>query len=117
MTERAKIERLLQKTGRTLDGLPEFYPEEQAQTLYFEVAEKRELWENIVLHQSDVIELLVGALQDSLKVRDTAVSDLKLISHCATCSNHMPDESGICVHSGGGGSPFMACPGYIWDKS
>lgn len=66
MTDRAEIERLLNQTGRTLDGLPEFYPEEQAQALYIEVAERRELWENILLHQSDVIELLVGALRDAL---------------------------------------------------
>ena len=68
MTERTEIERLLQKTGRTLEGLPEFYPEDQQQKLYREVAEKRELWENRVLHQSDVIELLIGALQDSVPV-------------------------------------------------
>ena len=66
MTDRAEIERLLNQTGRTLEGLPEFYPEEQAQALYLEVAERRELWENILLHQSDVIELLVGALRDAL---------------------------------------------------
>ena len=66
MTSRGEIERLLNQTGRTLEGLPEFYPEEQAQALYLEVAEKRELWENILLHQSDVIELLVGALRDAL---------------------------------------------------
>lgn len=65
MTERTEIERLLQKTGRTLEGLPEFYPEDQQQKLYREVIEKRELWENRVLHQSDVIELLIGALRDS----------------------------------------------------
>ena len=65
MTERTEIERLLQKTGRTLEELPEFYPEDQQQKLYREVIEKQELWENRVLHQSDVIELLIGALQDS----------------------------------------------------
>ena len=66
MTDRAEIERLLNQTGRTLEGLPEFYPEEEQQVLYREVIEKRELWENRVLHQSDVIELLVGALRDAL---------------------------------------------------
>lgn len=66
MTDRAEIERLLNQTGRTLEGLPEFYPEEQAHALYCEVVGKKELWENRVLHQSDVIELLVGALRDAL---------------------------------------------------
>ena len=65
MTDRAEIERLLNMTGRTLEGLPEYYPEEQQQVLYREVIERRELWENRLLHQSDVIELLVGALRDS----------------------------------------------------
>jgi hypothetical protein len=67
MTDRAEIERLLNQTGRTLEGLPEFYPEDQQQKLYREVIEKRELWENRMLHQSDVIELLVGALRDALE--------------------------------------------------
>ena len=66
MTDRDEIERLLQMTGRTLEGLPEFYPEEQQQKIYREVIEKRELWENRLLHQYDVIELLIGALRDAL---------------------------------------------------
>lgn len=66
MTNRAEIERLLNQTGRTLEGLPEFYPEEQAHALYCEVVGKKELLENRVLHQSDVIDLLVGALRDAL---------------------------------------------------
>lgn len=76
MTDRAEIERLLNQTGRTLEGLPEFYPEGQQQKLYDEVIEMRELWENRVLHQSDVIELLVGALRDALAERDAAIKDI-----------------------------------------
>lgn len=75
MTERTEIERLLQKTGRTLEGLPEFYPEDQQQKLYREVTEKRELWENRVLHQCDVIELLIDALRDALDDNATEISD------------------------------------------
>lgn len=71
MTDRAEIERLLNQTGRTLEGLPENYG-----------VRKRELWAtfvdreeghlkslemaNTILHQSDVIELLVGALRDAM---------------------------------------------------
>lgn len=75
MTSREEIERLLNQTGRTLEGLPELYPEEQAQALYLEVAERRELWENIVLHQSDVIELLVGALKDALELKWISIKE------------------------------------------
>ena len=75
MTDRAEIERLLNQTGRTLEGLPEFYPEEKAHALYCEVVGKKELWENRVLHQSDVIELLVGALRDALASQETEISD------------------------------------------
>lgn len=71
MPDRAEIERLLNQTGRTLEGLPEDYGDK-----------KLELWNsfrdktfghiksfdmaNRILHQSDVIELLVGALRDAL---------------------------------------------------
>lgn len=70
MTERAEIERLLQKTGRTLEGLPDDYGDEKLKAWRsfrdgefghvksFEMA-------NRILHQSDVIELLIGALRDS----------------------------------------------------
>ena len=44
MTDRAEIERLLHMTGRTLEELPA----------------------HMILHQSAVIELLVGALRDAL---------------------------------------------------
>lgn len=66
MTERSEIERLLKQTGRTLEGLPEYYTDEQTLEVWNEVVERQELWENRVLHQSDVIELLIGALRDAL---------------------------------------------------
>lgn len=67
MTDRAEIERLLNQTGRTLEGLPEFYSDEQTLEVYDNMIKGRGLWENTVLHQSDVIELLVGALRDALE--------------------------------------------------
>ena len=67
MTDRAEIERLLNQTGRTLEGLPEFYPDEQTLEVYDNMIKGRGLWENTVLHQYDVIELLVGALRDALE--------------------------------------------------
>ena len=65
MTDHAEIELLLNKTGRTLEGLPDIYPDEQRQAMWEEIANADEEPENRVLHQSDVIELLVGALRDS----------------------------------------------------
>lgn len=64
MTDRAEIERLLNQTGRTLEGLPETYdPEFVARSL----KGGRCGWTigGLICHQSDVIELLVGALRDS----------------------------------------------------
>ena len=116
MTDREEIERLLNRTGRTLEELPEFYPEEKAHKLYLEVTGARLIWENIVLYQADVAEMLIGALRDALSERDTAVDDLSTISHCFTCSNQDLNEDGWCKNSGGGGAPFMKCPGYVWDK-
>lgn len=72
---REEIEYMLNQTGRTLKGLPEFYPEDQQEKLYREITEKRELWENRVLHQSNVIELLVDALRDTLNSQETEISD------------------------------------------
>jgi len=66
MNDRAEIERLLNQTGRTLEGLPECYTDEQTLEVYDNMIKGRGLWENVVLHQSDVIELLVGALRDAL---------------------------------------------------
>ena len=71
MTDRAEIERLLNQTGRTLEGLPDDYGDKKLQTWLsfrdgnfgyiktFEMA-------NHICHQYDVIELLVGALRDAL---------------------------------------------------
>lgn len=63
MTDRAEIERLLNQTGRTLEGLPDEYPIETVDKISCMTD-----WEysNHILHQSDVIELLVGALRDAL---------------------------------------------------
>ena len=98
MTDCAEIERLLNQTGRTLEGLPEFYPEEEQQVLYREVIEKLELWENRALHQSDVIELLVGALRDALEERDYAVLRLCEQDGCEGCKHEeCPHENEPCA--------------------
>lgn len=75
MTDREEIERLLNQTGRTLEWLP-------TQKGYFnsidfgqkrknakEMMERSGFTHNDVflLHQSDVIELLIGALRDALE--------------------------------------------------
>ena len=65
MTSREEIERLLNQTGRTLEGLPEEYGIE----LVSGISDEYPSWylqSNFILHQSDVIELLVGALRDAL---------------------------------------------------
>lgn len=62
MTNRVEIERLLNQTGRTLEGLPE----EHTMAEKIDAAHRPGEWCEIVLHQSDVIELLVGALRDAL---------------------------------------------------
>lgn len=74
MTDRAEIERLLNKTGRTLEGLP-------TQEEYCNLKDYGDRCEELdralseggfestypcMFHQSDVIELLVGALRDAL---------------------------------------------------
>lgn len=72
MTDRAEIERLLQMTGRTLEGLPEHHNDAEIHNRIKELigtwglyAGMPELGEHI-LHQSDVIEVLIGALRDVL---------------------------------------------------
>ena len=72
MTSREEIERLLNATGRTLEGLPldyetRFYteriePHRDGGGFANEYSMAYE-----ILHQSDVIELLVGALRDALE--------------------------------------------------
>jgi hypothetical protein len=66
MTDRAEIERLLNKTGRTLEGLPEEYPNDKCRAVGRVHGLTPAVAGNSILHQSDVIELLVGALRDAL---------------------------------------------------
>ena len=65
MTDRAEIERLLNQTGRTLEGLPNSYSVQEVDNR-FEGIIGDWRFDDFVLHQSDVIELLVGALRDAL---------------------------------------------------
>lgn len=65
MTNRAEIERLLQMTGRTLKGLPETYSSAERAKRFPEIVGNKPFGD-VTLHQSDVIELLVGALRDAL---------------------------------------------------
>ena len=63
MTNRAEIERLLNQTGRTLEELPE----EHTMAEQIDAAHRiKACPAEIICHQSDVIELLVGALRDAL---------------------------------------------------
>lgn len=74
MTDRAEIERLLNQTGRTLEGLPTqdeyWYSDdyvdrnEEIGMMMYRSGFKRN--EPYIMHQSDVIELLIGALRDAL---------------------------------------------------
>lgn len=74
MTDRAEIERLLKRTGRTLEGLPTqddyWYSDdyvdrnEEIGMMMYRSGFKRN--EPYIMHQSDVIELLVGAIRDAL---------------------------------------------------
>ena len=82
MTSREEIESLLNQTGRTLEGLPldyemRFYteriePHRDGGGFANEYSMAHE-----ILHQSDVIELLVGALRDALEDRTEEISDEK----------------------------------------
>lgn len=92
MTGREEIERLLNQTGRTLEGLPEKHGTADVidcitiinagQGAY----RRANVFAERILHQSDVIELLVGALRDALDERDAAIKDLPrmcyLCKHC-----------------------------------
>lgn len=62
MTDRAEIERLLNQTGRTMKELPERYDIVR----WNRAANMPGVSLDIICHQSDVIELLVGALRDAL---------------------------------------------------
>lgn len=72
MTDRAEIERLLNKTGRTLEGLPPGHnPRKVGEIIKAYRFPDRSVdtysMANRILCQSDVIELLVGALRDALE--------------------------------------------------
>ena len=74
MTNRAEIERLLNQTGRTLEGLPTqddyWYSDnyvdrnEEIGMMMYRSGFKRN--EPYIMHQSDVIELLISALREAL---------------------------------------------------
>ena len=66
MTDRAEIERLLNRTGRTLEGLPKEYSAGMVKAACERVGRTVKEIGNMLLHQSAVIELLVGALRDAL---------------------------------------------------
>ena len=66
MTDRAEIERLLNQTGRTLEGLPKEYPGDRCRAVGRAHGLTPAVAGNSLLHQSDVIELLVAALRDAL---------------------------------------------------
>ena len=74
MINREEIERLLNQTGRTLEGLPDNYsPIEVGNAL----RGCSDVWTLgvLILNQSDVIELLVDALRDTLNSQETEISD------------------------------------------
>lgn len=66
MTTREEIERLLNQTGRTLEGLPERYSIQEIYAAGRSRGTTPAEAGKTILHQSDVIELLVGALRDAL---------------------------------------------------
>lgn len=79
MTERTEIERLLNQTGRTLEGLPDCYTRWECAEAFRRLdckssADAHIKGGNMILHQSDVIELLIGALRDALTERDAALA-------------------------------------------
>lgn len=89
MTDRAEIERLLNQTGRTLEGLPKRYSNHECTDLFDSIPATTLVDVTIeicnkVLHQSDVIELLVGALRDALPSE-------KLAHDCSTCGEEYCD--------------------------
>ena len=92
MTDRAEIERLLNQTGRTLEGLPERYDDIAVKERIKELtgsyrwAGTSALLASHSLHQSDVIELLVGALRDAIIERDAAIKDIPRA--CGYCKNY-----------------------------
>ena len=93
MTDRAEIERLLNQTGRTLEGVPERYGQAERENA-FKRHRTGDYVADRILHQSDVIELLVGALRDALekpmqkpmqktlKLEDVQLGDNVFIEFC-----------------------------------
>ena len=66
MTDRAEIERLLNQTGRTLEGLPVRYSDRERDDAVSPIGLSFDAVGDRICHQSDAIELLVGALRDAL---------------------------------------------------
>lgn len=66
MTSREEIERLLGQTGRTLEGLPKLYSSPEAEAAITVAGDTRIQIGNMLLHQNNVIFLLVDALRDAL---------------------------------------------------
>ena len=83
MTDRAEIERLLNQTGRTLEGLPtqddywysDDYVDRNKEIGMMMYRSGFIRYEPYIMHQSDVIELLVGALRNTLAAQETEISD------------------------------------------
>lgn len=71
MTDNAEIERLLNMTGRTLEGLPKSHAIERIVTTGRSRGTTPYVAGKTILHQSDVIELLVDALRDALEGRES----------------------------------------------
>ena len=84
MTDRAEIERLLNQTGRTLEGLPHSYSVQEVDNRFERIIGDWR-FDDFVLHQSDVIELLVGALRDALDKRTKWIS----------VEERLPEQNGI----------------------
>ena len=96
MTSTEKIEALLQKEGLTLETLQnrKDYKEEQCSAVYLDIP--CEIWslEREILHQRDVIELLIKALKKAQTERDAAIEDAKARA-CIVCKhndNHAGEE-------------------------
>lgn len=66
MTDRAEIERLLNMTGRTLEGLPVRYSDRERDDAVSPIGLSFDAVGDRICHQSDAIELLVGALRDAM---------------------------------------------------
>lgn len=79
MTDRAEIERLLNMTGRTLEGLPVRYSDRERDDAVSPIGLSFDAVGDRICHQSDVIELLVVALRDSEPKRE--------YGNCHHCKN------------------------------